>query len=193
MKILLAPETFIELIPAIGGNIDIDYFIPSIRVAQEIKVKPLLTKPLYRKIETDFEAGTLTGDYLELYDDYVKYLIAYSTAEHLMTILPYKVGNAGVLKTSTDYGTPAEKAEVDYIVQGYRNIYEHFATETVKFLKETKFAEYPNNIKPNNGLVGGFFLSDKAERVRDRGLPRNKYAVNNSLGFRNASDDCNDC
>jgi hypothetical protein len=190
MRVLLSPEDFVELIPAIGGNIDIDYFIPSIRVAQEIKVKPLLTKTLYKKVETDFIAGTLAGDYLELYEDYVKYLIAYGSAEHLMTILPYKVGNAGVLKTSTDYGTPAEKAEVDFIVQGYRNIYEHFATETVKYLQETKFAEYPSNIKPNNGLVGGWYISDSAERIKNRSLPRNRYAVGSSLG---SLDKCNDC
>lgn len=192
MTVLLTPEDFIEIIPAIGGNIDIDYFIPSIRVAQEIKVKPLLTKPLYRKIEVDFEAGTLSGDYLELYNDYVKYMIAYGAAEHLMTILPYKVGNAGVLKTSTDYGTPAEKAEVDYVVQGYRNIYEHFATECVKFLQEVRFTEYPSNIKPNNGLVGGWYISDKADRERDRNLPRNRYSVNSGLSWSNGNG-CNDC
>ena len=191
MTVLLSPEDFVSLIPAIGGNVDSDYFIPSIRVSQEIKVKPLLTKPLYRKIETDFVAGTLSGDYLELYEDYVKYLIAYGSAEHLMTILPYKVGNAGVLKTSTDYGTPAEKAEVDFIVQGYRNIYEHFATETIKFLQEIKFAEYPSNIKPNNGLVGGWYISDKAERIKDRGLPRNRYSI--STGLWGLDNDCNDC
>ena len=190
MKILLLPEEFIELIPSIGGNIDIDYFIPSIRVAQEIKVKPLLTKPLYKKIETDFIAGTLAGDYLELYQDYIRYLIAYSAAEHLMTLIPYKVGNAGVLKTSTDYGTPAEKNEVDFIVQGHRNIYEHFATETVKFLRDTRFPEYPSNIKPNTGLTGGWFLSDSAERVRNRSLPRNRYAAGASINNTNGLDNC---
>lgn len=190
-KILLSPENFIEIIPAIGGNVDIDYIIPSIRVAQEIKVKPLLTKPLYKKVEVEFIAETLSGDYLELYEDYLKYLIAYASAEHLMTILPYKVGNAGVLKTSTDYGVPTEKNEVDFIVQSYRNIYEHFATETVKFLNETKFPEYPSNIKPNNGLVGGWYLSDKAEIERNRSLPRVRYSTNNGL-FYNESD-CTNC
>jgi hypothetical protein len=190
MKILLSPETFIELVPSIGGNVDLDYYVPSIRVAQELFVKPLLTKPLYRKIETDFITDNLVDEYLELYQDYVQYLIAYSAASHFVSIHPLKIGNGGIQKMSSEYGTPAEKNEVDFLVQNYRATYEHFATETVKFLQEVRFDEYPTNIKPNNGLIGGWFVSDKADRIRNAQMPRRRYSINSGLWLDENCDNC---
>lgn len=181
MKILLTPQLFAEILPAIGGNLDVDFYVPSIRVAQEIKVKPTLGRELYKKIETDFIEDNLDGDYLTLYEDFVQYLIAYSAAEHFVSIHPYKIGNSGISKVTSENLEAAEKKEIDFLVQNYRNIYEHFATQTIAFLNEVRFPEYPVNIKPVNNLVGGWFLESKSERIRDLGLPRNKYSVGASF------------
>jgi hypothetical protein len=190
-KILLSPEAFIELVPSIGGNVDLDFYVPSVRIAQELFVKPALGKLLYNKIQTDFLADTLTGDYATLYEDYVQYMIAYYGAAHFVSIHPLKIGNGGIQKLSSEFGEAAEKNEIDFLVQNFRNIAEHFTTECIKFLKEVNFPEYPNNVKPVNNLVGGWYLSDKAERVRDRGLPR----IQNSIGTGLSTwyEGCSDC
>jgi hypothetical protein len=56
----------------LSGNFDIDKITPFIKVAQDIEVQQLLGTVLYRKILTDVQNSTLTGNYLTLVSEYVQ-------------------------------------------------------------------------------------------------------------------------
>ena len=57
---------------ALNSNVDTDKFIQFIRLAQEIHVQNYLGTDLYDKISADIIAGNLTGDYLDLVNDYIQ-------------------------------------------------------------------------------------------------------------------------
>ena len=56
----------------LNGNVDTDKFIQFIKIAQQMHIQNYLGTKLYDKISADIVAGTLTGDYLELVNDYVQ-------------------------------------------------------------------------------------------------------------------------
>ena len=68
----------------LDGNTDTDKFIQFIKVAQQINIQNYLGTDLYNKISEDILAGTLTGNYLSLVEDYVQpMLIHYAMMEYL--------------------------------------------------------------------------------------------------------------
>ena len=86
--VVLLKENELSKGTLLGGNIDIDLWIPCVVDAQRTKIEETLGETLYNKICTDFENDDLTGLYETLYEDYVKpFLIHQSAVEYLLTIL----------------------------------------------------------------------------------------------------------
>ena len=56
---------------AISGNVDTDKFIQFIRLAQEIHIQNYLGTDLYDKISNDIIGGNLTGNYLDLVNNFI--------------------------------------------------------------------------------------------------------------------------
>ena len=56
----------------LGGNIDIDLWIPAVEDAQRSKLEEVLGETLFNKIDTDFGNDDLDGLYLTLFNDYIK-------------------------------------------------------------------------------------------------------------------------
>ena len=68
----------------LDGNVSTDKFIQFIKVAQQINIQNYLGTDLYNKISADILAGTLTGNYLALVEDYIQpMLIHYAMMEYL--------------------------------------------------------------------------------------------------------------
>ena len=67
---------------ALNGSVDTDKFIQFVKIAQEIHIQNYLGSDLYDKISADIIAGSLSGDYLALVNDYVQpMLIHYAMVE----------------------------------------------------------------------------------------------------------------
>ena len=60
---------------AVNGNVDTDKFIQFIKISQDIHIQNYLGTDLFNKIGADIIAGTLTGDYLSLVNDYIKPMV----------------------------------------------------------------------------------------------------------------------
>ena len=85
---------------AMNGNVDTDKFIQFIKIAQEIHVRNYLGTDLYDKISADIIAGTLSGDYLDLVNDFIQpMLIHFAMAEYL-PFAAYTIANGGVYTVS---------------------------------------------------------------------------------------------
>ena len=61
----------------IDGNVDTAKFIQFMRIAQEVHIQNYLGTSLYRAIQAKIIAGTLTGDYLDLVNNYLKDMVIY--------------------------------------------------------------------------------------------------------------------
>ncbi len=162
--ILLRANTLAKYTP-INGNVDPDLYKSCVLDAQRTRLEEILGEELYNKIVTDFNADDLTGDYLELYNNYiVPFLIHQSAAEYLL-IGAYKIGNNGIFKTAPDNATAVDKVEVDYLVQNQRNKADMYKERMQRWLCKNRLPEYridsDNIVNPlKNRLVFGQWWLD---------------------------------
>ena len=111
---------------ALNANVDTDKFIQFIKIAQEIHVRNYMGTDLYNKISADIIAGTLSGDYLDLVNDYIQpMLIHYAMTEYL-PFAAYTISNGGVFKHSSENSTIANKEEVDLLISKERDYAEYY-------------------------------------------------------------------
>ena len=150
----------------LGGNIDIDLYIPCIADAQRIRLEEILGETLYNKICVDFENDELIGDYNTLYDGYiVPFLIAAAAVEYLL-IGAYKVNNNGIFKTQPENSVAVDKTEVDYLVNNMRLKSEMYQDRMLRWLYKNNLPEYvsssTNIVNPmRSNLICGKWWLDK--------------------------------
>jgi hypothetical protein len=150
----------------LGGNIDIDLYIPCIADAQRIRLEEILGETLYNKICLDFENDDLENEYLTLYEGYiVPFLIAAAAVEYLL-IGAYKVNNNGIFKAQPDNSVAVDKTEVDYLVNNMRLKSEMYQDRMLRWLYKNNLPEYvsssTNIVNPmRSNLICGKWWLDK--------------------------------
>jgi hypothetical protein len=97
MKIWLT-ENDIPALTSFAGNIDTDALKPFIVIAQTNDILPILGVDLYNKINTDIENDTLSGVYLEFYDKYIIFMLAYFSCSHYIAINTSQISQSGIIK-----------------------------------------------------------------------------------------------
>ena len=149
----------------IDGNTDSDKYIQFIRIAQEIEVQNYLGTDLYNKISADIIAGTLSGDYLNLVNDYVQPMLIWWAQVNYIPYAAYQIKNGGVFKHTSENAESASRSEVDYLVQKARNTAEYYTRRFVEYMNfnSNLFAEYNSNsdsdVYPDNdSLFNGWVL-----------------------------------
>ena len=149
----------------LGGNIDIDRYLPAIKACQQTKIKGVLGKELYDKIQLLFETSSLTGLYLEMYEDYIKEMVIHGSAEIYLSQGAYLVSNNGITKTKTDSSETVSKEEVDYLVQASRKLFDEYKREFLEWIKinGASIPEWPVNSRPATTRinVGGWSLTKR--------------------------------
>jgi len=131
----------------IDGNTDSDRFIQFIRIAQEIDIQNYLGTDLYNKISADIIAGTLTGDYLNLVNDYVQPMLIWWAQVNYLPYAAYQIKNGGVFKHTSENSESVSKNEVDYLVEKARNTAEYYTRRFVDYMSfnSSTFPEYNSN------------------------------------------------
>ena len=131
----------------IDGNVDTDKFIQFIKIAQEIEVQNYLGTDLYNKISADIIAGTLSGDYLNLVNDYVQPMLIWWAQVNYIPYAAYQIKNGGVFKHTSENAESASRTEVDYLVQKARNTAEYYTRRFVEYMNfnSNLFPEYNSN------------------------------------------------
>ena len=145
----------------IGGNVDTDRYLQAIKACQNLYIKPLLGSTLYNKIVADFEASSLSGLYLEMFDDYITEMIIHGSSEIYLSQAPYMVTNNGITKSKTDTSETVSKEEVDYLVEASRKLYNLYETEFLKWIKLNDIPEYDKPCGIKHKTYGGWFVKKK--------------------------------
>lgn len=99
--LLISDETLKER-TTIHGNIDPKLLYPEIKAAQDMYIHPILGTALFNKIVSDVDAGTITGNYKTLLDDYIIDCLLYYTLAGLPEALSYQFWNKGVIRKQGD-------------------------------------------------------------------------------------------
>jgi len=100
----------------LDGNVNTDKLLQFVKISQQITIQNYLGTDLYNKISADIIAGTLSGNYLSLVQDYVQpMLIHYAMMEYL-PFSAYQIKNGGISKHTSENSESVSKEEVDYLV-----------------------------------------------------------------------------
>jgi hypothetical protein len=128
----------------INGNVDRDQMIQFIKIAQDIHIQNILGTKLFKKIASDIEGDTLTGNYLTLFTDYIQDMVIHWAAIEILPYIHYKVANGGIYTKSAENGTTISKQDLDYLVQKERDIAEHYSRRFVDHMAyySSRYPEY---------------------------------------------------
>jgi len=168
---MITPQEVMQFTP-LGGNIDIDKIKPVIFDAQVTVIEPLLGTNLYNKIVADFEADTLAGSYLILYDNYLKPILRHQIFAEYVEIGSYVVDNGGIFKHQPADSVVVEKGEVQYLAQTQRAKAQMYVQRAERYLciaNIPEYAEYTalNNKVHNVKLSGGWHLGSRKRLNND--------------------------
>lgn len=141
--LLIRPSEITEFTP-LGGNVDVDKYTPCIYDVQIMVIEPLLGVDLYDKVKTDFGAGTLAGEYLTLYTDYLKPILRHQVFAEYVEIGSYTVANGGIYKHSPENAEVVTKSEVQYLAQTHRSKAQTYIERAEKWLRKSTITEYKN-------------------------------------------------
>lgn len=141
MVLLIHPSELTKHTP-MGGNIDTDKYTACMFDAQMTVLQPLIGEDLYTKIETDFTDETLSGDYLTLYNDYIKPLLRHAGAMNYFLVGAYIVGNGGIYKHAAENSESITKSEIDYLYTAQRDKVAVYGKRMEKWLKSNPLPEY---------------------------------------------------
>jgi hypothetical protein len=132
---------------ALNGNIDTDNFIQWVKVAQDIHIQSYLGTKLFKKINDDLVAGTLSGNYLTLKDVYVKPMLIHWSLVEYLPFAAYTISNKGVYKHNSETSDTVNKEEIDFLVEKERSIAENYSRRFIDYMSfnQSLFPEYNTN------------------------------------------------
>lgn len=139
--LLIKPEEITKFTP-LGGNVDIDKYLPVVFDVQVTVIEPLLGETLYNKIKDDFQNNLLTGDYLTLYTNYLKPILRHQCFAEYVEIGSYVVSNGGIFKHQPANSTIVEKSEIQYLAQTQRTKAQMYIERAEKWLCKNHLPEY---------------------------------------------------
>lgn len=142
---LLTSEKFVKETSNISDNVAGKYILPSIREAQEIKLKSILGSCLLSALKTMGSNGTLNATGNEAYKELVdqcQYFLAYSAIVELLPRVSYKVGNFGVSKSQDENLQVATQDEISKQEFFYQSKADYYALELQQWLLDNK-ASFP--------------------------------------------------
>ena len=170
-KLFVSPQE-IQQTTIMGGNVDIDKFQFCIESVMITILEPMLGSELYDKILLNFTNDTLTGDYLTIFDKFVKPITKFESTAQYINIAQYSVTNGGIFKHSPDAAEVVSKEEVQSLASVYHNNAQVYVMRFNKWITLNEITEYKtqqNGVDANKniGLVAGWYFGRKNKEVRE--------------------------
>jgi len=137
MKIWLT-ENDIPALTSFAGNIDTDALKPFIVIAQTNDILPILGLDLYNKINTDIENNTLEGIYLEFYDKYIIFMLAYFSCSHYIAINTSQISQNGIIKPEQR----TDLSEINRLSALYNQLGNNVFLQFKEFIRLNPVSEY---------------------------------------------------
>jgi len=177
-NILFITTEYLKTNTAIDDNIDNSILTPYITQAQKIHIEPILGTVLYKKLQADITAGSVTGVYKTLLDDYIQNTLAYWTMYDSLPFLNYKVTNKSIVTKGSETSAAIGLDELRYLHANIRDNAEYLSQRITKYLvtNQSSFSEYRSNseideIRPNStSYFSGIYLGNGSNNDCNDGL-----------------------
>jgi len=134
----------------LNGNVDTDLFIQFIKIAQQMHVQNYLGTQLYDSITNKINTSTLTGDYLDLVNEYVQPMLIHYAMVDYLPFANYQIRNGGVFKHKTENSESTTKEELDILVQKHRTFADFYAKRFVDYVAINASALFPEYFQNSN-------------------------------------------
>ena len=152
-----------------GGNVGIDKYVFLIDIVQKTILEPVLGTKLYKKIQEDYNNNTLTGLYLQMYDDYIVSFLNYAVYAKYVHSGNNRIRNNGDLKTTpnnsqimTNQENISSESEYMNLADAYLNDLESFLHYEGVNIPEYKSQDnrYDKKSRNNNGYALTWYLGN---------------------------------
>ena len=184
--VLFISENKIKDSTAIGGNVDNEFLLPYIKVAQKKYIETKLGTDLFVKLQNDITACSLSGAYQTLVDDYIQDALVHWSFYESLPFLRYKVMNNNVVQKNAENSTPLTREEAQDLREEIRNTAEFYTERLIDYIKHNtaSYPEYNTNtgsdVNPDkNAFYSGMNLeydrNQREEIIIDNFIKSNEY------------------
>jgi hypothetical protein len=145
--VLFISEDKLKDSTAIGMNVSTDLLLPYVRQAQKLYVESKLGTDLTDKLKDEITAGTLTGAYKTLVDDYIGDMLPNWALYMLVPFLRFKVENGNIYSKTSETGTALSESEAQHFREEIRNTAEYYTERMIDYVTNnlSSFPEYSTN------------------------------------------------
>lgn len=144
-EILLSSEIFIKSVTNISDNVAGKYILSSLREAQEVGLKNIIGESLLEKLKSLVKDDKI-NDHDNIRYKYLlnkcQYYLAYQTIVEIVYKVSYKIGNAGVVKTTDDNLQVATMDEIIAQKEYYQSKADFHCMEVQNYILQD-MADYP--------------------------------------------------
>lgn len=144
-EILLSSEIFIKSVTNIFDNVAGKYILSSLREAQEVGLKNIIGESLLEKLKSLVKDDKI-NDHENIRYKYLlkkcQYYLAYQTIVEIVYKVSYKIGNAGVVKTTDDNLQVATMDEIVAQKEYYQGKADFHCMEVQNYILQD-MADYP--------------------------------------------------
>ena len=183
--VLFISEAKLKDSTAINLNVDVELLLPYVRQAQKLYVETKLGTDLTDKLKAEITAGTLTGAYKTLVDDYIGDMLPNWAFYHAIPFLRFKIENGNIYSKTSETGNALSTEEAQHLREEVRNTAEYYTERLIDYVTNNtgSFPEYNTNSGSDvNPDQNAYYNGMNLERPMKQGT---KLTLRN---FLNASD-----
>jgi hypothetical protein len=138
---------YIKQYTVVNDSVEANLANPAIKLAQDKFIKSYLGTNLYDKIIADVAAGTISGDYLDLLNDYIKPMLLWRTMVELYPSLYVKVQNGSIVLRTSDDTQTLDQSFINKLVADANNNAQHYTQDFIDYMRHYNnlFPEYNTN------------------------------------------------
>lgn len=144
---LFVSEQRLKETTAITQNVDVEFLLPYLKIAQRKYIETALGTDLYEKIQADIVAGTLAGAYLTLTNDYISDTLCHYAFYEALPYMHYKVMNKAVMLKSSDNASPITREELQDLRHNVLDTAEWYKKRLIDYISHNvvSFPQYNTN------------------------------------------------
>ena len=149
--VLFISEDKLKDSTAINMNVDVDFLLPYVKIAQKKYVETKLGTNLFVAIQGMISGGTIgnvaNANYKTLLDDYVADMLVHYAFYEVLPFLRYKVQNNNVVSKTAENSNPLSRTEAQDLRSEISNTAQFYTERLVDYLcnNSSLFPEYSTN------------------------------------------------
>lgn len=149
----------------LSANIDTDKILPFIKIAQDTHIYTFLGSKLFEKISADLIAGTLSGNYLSLLNNYIKPMTIHWAMTEYIPFSGTVISTKGAYDHNSENSNVKSKQDLDFLVQKSKQIAENYTEKFIRYMTvhyndfpEYYLAQTGDTVPTLSTTPGGWYL-----------------------------------